>query len=262
MLDLQGDSNRAPVGPFEANLGRAKAIRDGWTAGRPDPGATVALLETLRKASADEASAEVVKQLNAGIAPGSLWDAVILCGNEMLLGRPGIVPLHAVTSANALHFVYQASGDDTTRKLALLQAAGWMPLFRGRIEGEPGVRLDQLEPAAPDSTGEEAVGEIFTLVGRDRQKAAAKAVGYIQRGGSPEDIYAAARRLIFHKANDSHQYKYGAASWEEWRLATDPKWQAPMAAAALAYFPSSELPNSPVMQRAAEAVQRVGAPSA
>jgi hypothetical protein len=257
MLDLQGDSNRAPVGPFEANLARAREIRDDWTAGKPDPGATTALLEALRSADPDEASAEVVKHLNAGVAPGSLWDAVVLHANEMLLRSPGIAPLHAVTSANALHFAHENSGDDTTRRLALLQAAGWMPLFRGRIQDDPALVLDRMETVAPASSGEEAVGEIFAKVGSDRRKAAAMAVDYIQKGGSPEDLFAAARRLIFHKANDSHQYKYGAAAWEEWRLATDPRWQAPLAAAALAYFPSSDLPDSPLMRRATDAVERV-----
>jgi hypothetical protein len=261
MLDLQGDANRAPVGPFESNLGRAKSIREDWTLGKPDPGATLALLQAFRTASPDDASAEVVRQLNAGVAAGSIWDAVLLYANEMLLRNPGIAPLHAVTSANALHFVFGASGDDTTRRLALLQAAGWMPLFRGRIQDDPSLLLDQMEPIAPGTSGAEAIGEIFSTVGRDRRQAAARAIGYVQAGGNPEDLYAAARRLIFHKANDSHQYKYGAASWEEARLATDPKWQAPLAAASLAYFPSSDLPNSPLMQRAADAIQRVGAPS-
>ena len=38
---------------------------------------------------------------------------------------------------------------------------------------------------------------------------------------------------IFHKGRDSHDYKYGAAAWEECVLASDPAWRAPLAAAVL-----------------------------
>ena len=44
------------------------------------------------------------------------------------------MPIHAVTSANSLHYIYGASGDPTTRRLALLQAVGWAALFRDRIK--------------------------------------------------------------------------------------------------------------------------------
>ena len=64
---------------------------------------------------------------------------MILSGSELLMRSPGIVAIHATTSANSLHYIYGASGDDTTRKLALLQAVGWQPLYRGRAKA----------PAAP-----------------------------------------------------------------------------------------------------------------
>ena len=77
---------------------------------------------------------------------------------------PGIVALHAVTSANALHFIFGASGDDTNRRLALLQAVGWQPMFRGRIKPGDGLAIDALEPKAPEATGDEAVGDIFATI--------------------------------------------------------------------------------------------------
>ena len=77
--------------------------------------------------SPEDASAEAAKLLNQGVSPDSLWDAVVLSGSELMMRSPGIVAIHATTSANALHYIYSASGDDTTRKLALLQAVGWQP---------------------------------------------------------------------------------------------------------------------------------------
>ncbi len=258
LLDQGGGEPKTPVGPFDANLANASKIREGWTLGKPDPGATRALLETLRHASPEDASAEVVASLNRGVAPQSLWDAVTLHAGELMMRAPGILPIHAVTSANALHYIFGASGDDRNRRLALLQAAGWQPLYRDMMRGKAEVAIDALEPRDPEAEGDEAIVEIFTDLGTDRPRAAAKALGYLGQGGSPEALFAAARRLIFHKGRDSHDYKFGAAAWEEFRLASDPKWQAPLVAAALFNFPDTATPDSPLMERARAAAHRVG----
>ena len=257
LLDLGRDQEKAPVGPYVVNLENAAKVRDGWQVGKPDPGATQALLAALRGATPEAASAEVVAALNRGVAPESLWDAVTLHAGELMMRNPGIIAIHAVTSANALHFIFGASGEDRTRKLALLQAAGWQPLYRNMVRSKSETAIDALQPLAPDASGDDAVGEVFAELGKDRNKAAAKALGYLARGGSPELLFAAARRLIFHKGRDSHDYKFGAASWEESRLACDPKWQGPLAASALFNFPSSGAPDSPLMNRAREAAKRV-----
>jgi hypothetical protein len=47
-----------------------------------------------------------------------------------MLQRPGIVAVHANTSANALHDASRQTRDPQTRRLLLLQAAAFMPLFR------------------------------------------------------------------------------------------------------------------------------------
>ena len=254
MLDLQGDKRPVAVGPYEANLANVKKIRDDWQLGRPDPGATRSLLATLREADTEAAPAEAVKLLNDGVAPGSLWDAVALAGNEWLTKNPGIVSLHAVTAGNALHYIFNASGDDANRRLALLQAVGWIPAYRDRIKVRQGVGLDALTPESVASKGDEAIAEVFDAVSGDRGLASRKVLGYLQSGGSTDKLFAAARRMIFHKGKDSHEYKYGAAVWEECLLATDPKWQAPLAAASMFYVPGSKTPDSPLMKRARAAV--------
>jgi hypothetical protein len=257
LLDLHGDSRHVPVGPYQANLENAKKIRDDWQTGKPDPGATRALLEAVRQSTPEAASAEVVRLLNEGAAAESLWDAVVLAGNEEMMRKPGIIALHAVTSANSLHYIYGASGDDTTRRLALLQAAGWQPLYRDRNKAAAGAKIDALDAPAPETQGEEAVGAIFADVNANRGKAAEKALGYLTHGGSSDLLFAAARRMIIHKGRDSHDYKYGAAAWEECVLASDPKWRAPLAAAMLFNLPGAKTPDSTLINRAREAVDRV-----
>jgi hypothetical protein len=259
MLDLQGDSRPRPVGPYEANLENAGKIREEWQNGRDDPGATSALLQAIRQATPEAASAEAVKMLNGGVSAGSLWDAAVLASCELMMHKPDILALHATTSTNALHYAFTASGDDTTRRLALLQAIGWQPMFRGRTKLTDSEGIDSLKvnPDLAISSGDEAVGEIFTTVNDDRKKAAAKTQAYLGRGGSSDLIFDAARRMIFHKGAESHQYKYGAALAEEFLWSTEPKWRGQIAATSMFYLPGAKSPDSPLMNRAREAVATV-----
>ena len=63
--------------------------------------------------------------------------------------------------------------------------------------------------------------------------------------------------MIFHKGKDSHDYKYGAAAWEECLLAADPKWRTPLTAAMMFNLPGAGAPDSPLMKQAREAVANV-----
>jgi hypothetical protein len=259
LLDLQGDSRPRPVGPYEANLENAGKIREEWRNGRDDPGATSALLQAIRQATPEAASTEAVRMLNDGVSAGSLWDAAVLASCELMMHKPDILALHATTSTNALHYAFTASGDDTTRRLALLQAIGWQPMFRGRtkLTDSEGIDVLKVNPDLAISSGDEAVGEIFTTVNEDRKKAAAKAQAYLGRGGSSDLIFDAARRMIFHKGAESHQYKYGAALAEEFLWSTEPKWRGQIAATSMFYLPGAKSPDSPLMNRAREAVAAV-----
>ncbi len=65
--------------------------------------------------------------------------------------QPGIVGMHCVTSANALHFAYQTSGNDETRKLVTARKpASFLPMFRQAMVGRgklADLRIDTLEKA-------------------------------------------------------------------------------------------------------------------
>ena len=74
VLDLQRDTNRAAVGPYEANLENVKKIRDGWQVGKADPAAARDLLEALRTASAEEASAAVT----SGLSTAGPWSVSVV----------------------------------------------------------------------------------------------------------------------------------------------------------------------------------------
>ena len=142
--------------PWRRNQERAARIKDDWTGGKPDAAASADLLATLRTGSDDDACEQVVELLNRGVAPQSVWDALFDAAGELLMRQPGIVALHAVTSTNALHFAFQASGDDQTRRLLLLQNAAFLPMFREAMGGRGKVgdaRIDELEPVATSEGG-------------------------------------------------------------------------------------------------------------
>ncbi len=255
LLDLQGDSRRVAVGPYEANLKTASTIRDDWSTGRDDPGATHMLLEALRSATPEAASNEAAKILNSGVSPGSVWDAVLLSAAELLYNAPGIIPIHATTASNALHYIFNASGDDLTRRLALLQAVGWQPMYRDRMKLKNPIAIDSLKTDEKHAqTSEESVAALFDAAAADKQKGGARAAQFLSGGGQLAPIFDAARRLIFQKGRDSHDYKYGAAICEEVIAAAHTSSQAPLVAAAMAQFPSAKAPDSPLILKARDAL--------
>ncbi len=147
--------------PWRENLKRAAEFGDKWQTGKPTPEATTAVLDAIRTGSASDAAAVVTQQIKKGVHPSSLWDGVLLGAAELLMRAPGIVGIHCVTSANALYYAYGHTGNDETRRMMLLQAASFQPLFR-KAMGDRNtklaeLRLDKLEPADLKTTGAEAV---------------------------------------------------------------------------------------------------------
>jgi hypothetical protein len=246
LLNHEGGGN--PVGrdekadrPGRRNQERAARIKEGWTDGKPDATASAELLATLRSGSDDDACDQVVELLNRGIAPQSVWDACFDGAGELLLRQPGIVSLHAVTSTNALHYAYQNSGDDQTRRALLLQNAAFLTLFREALGSRGKVaqaRIDQLEPMATAESGPGALDEIFADATRNKMNAARKALAYLQAEHQAEPLLIAARRLIFQKGDDAHDYKFSSAVLEDY-YNVSPVWRDRYLAASLVLLPGS-----------------------
>src|SRR5262249_20735012 len=116
-------SDLEPDRPWRDNLKRATRIRGDWQRGKADPQAAAELLAALRKGDQTEGPQAVVEMLNKGIDPACVWDGLFLMAGELLMRQPGIVGLHCVTSTNALHYAYTASGNDETRRMLMLQTA-------------------------------------------------------------------------------------------------------------------------------------------
>jgi hypothetical protein len=160
---------------------------------------------------------------------------------------PGILSLHASTFGNAVHYLWDHAGDDETRRLLLLQNAAFLPLFRGNAK-DKGIRIDKLEPLKPEGSGPDALGEIFSDVSKDKLQAARKVLGWLADNPDPAPLAAAARRLVFTKGRDSHDYKFSSAVFEDCRHLTPP-WRDRFLAASVFNLRGSQDSDSSLVQR-------------
>jgi hypothetical protein len=244
--DLQADR------PFRENLPLVKQVREGWLDGKPDADASKELLLASRSGSPSDAGALVLKLLNKGVAPQSLFDAMYNGAGELLMQAPGILSLHAMTFTNAIHYSWQRVRNDETRRLLLLQNAAFLPLYRGNRE-DKGIHIDTLEPLTPTAQGDEAVAEIFSDIGTDRLMAARKMLGYLKDNPSPKPFADAARRLIFLKGTNSHDYKFSSAVLEDYEHLAPP-WRDRLLASSVFYLRSSAEKDNELVQRTRSAL--------
>jgi hypothetical protein len=244
--------------PWRENLKRAGKMRPDWFQGKPAEGAARDLVAALRTASPSDASEKVVELLNKGVAPASVWDGLFLRAGELLMQQPGIAGLHCVTSTNALHYAFTASGNDQTRRMLVLQGAAFLTMFRqamlGRGKLNEALKIDTLEKAELKATGAEAVEEIMADVSKDKVEAARKVLALLDgNGAAPEGLMTAARRLIFLKGSDSHDYKFSSAALEDFYHAT-PAWRKRYLASSVFWLKGSGDKDNNLVKRARAAL--------
>ncbi len=246
--DLPGRRNAEALAGFDRE----------WRGGRVDGGATRALLATLRTGGAEEASAHALELLGSGVGAASVFDALHLAAGELLMRQPGIVALHAVTTTNALRYAFDTAADDAARQFALLQNASFLPLFRDAMGGRGEVRearIDRFE-AAPETEakpGPETLEAVLADIGRDRAAAGSRLLGYLERGGDRAAYADAARRLIFLKGTNSHDYKFSSAIFED-DAKLSPEWRARYLAATTYQLRGSSAKDNGLAARAERAL--------
>ena len=83
-------------------------------------------------------------------------------------------------------------------------------------------RLTELE----GQIGDMAIEEVLADISKDRMTAARKVMALVENDPAHmEALMTAARRLIFSKGRDSHDYKFSSAALEDYYHATAP-WRA------------------------------------
>jgi hypothetical protein len=198
------------------NLGLLKKIRSDWQIGEASGDAMKEMLTALRDGTPEQACDKAVELLNRRVAPQSLWDACFQHAGELLMRKPGILSLHSVTTTNALHYAWQHTFNDETRRFLLLQNVAFLPMFRNAAGAKEGIKIDELAPAELVADKAPGVEEIFAEVSRDKALAARQALAHLRATGDGTGFIQAAQRFIYLKGTDSHDYKFSSAVLEDY----------------------------------------------
>ena len=224
-----------------------------WKEGRRDDGARNDLVRTLREVEELDAGRAAVDLLKGGVSTDSIWEALFATAAELVLRRPAVVPVHALTSANAFHYAFRHAQTETTQLLALLQSAAFMPAFRRGIGNRRAdLRIEELEPLSASGSGAEALRAAFSELPQDRTSGARRALHYLQRGGSADRLVASARRQLARNGRRAHEFKFTEAALENYREMAPTAWRDRVLAASMAYFVGSATAPSPVAREALE----------
>ena len=217
-----GDNDLAADRPWRHNQKLASRIKGELPDGAADSDSTRELVRSLRTCSATQASDVVVDMFNKKVSVQSVTDGLYLAAVELLLRQRGIIAMHAVTTTNALQYAFRqltsGGGHEETRRLLLLQNASFLPMFRDAMRGRGQVgdaAIDELQPVRT-STGTEGLDDIYDDVGRNHFQAAGKTLDWLNAGNDGKSFIDAARRLIFLKGNNSHDYKFSSATLEDY----------------------------------------------
>jgi hypothetical protein len=141
----------------------------------------------------------------------------------------------------------------------MLQAASFLPMFRARMNNLPeNPRVDTFEQADLVGQGQAAIDNIFATIRVNgtaaeqhaaKLMAARKTLALLQN--HPEQMVpmlATARRLIFAKGTDSHDYKFSSACLEDFYNVT-PAWRNRFMAASVFWLKGTNSNDAPVLQR-------------
>lgn len=259
LLNHTGDpnpanSNLAVDQPWRENEKRIAKIPASWLNGDADGQITTDLIESLRDATATDAGAVAASMLADGASAQSLWDGVFVSAGELLMRQPGIVGLHSLTTSNAVHFLWENASDEALRKRLMLQACSFLPLFResSRDRGKlADHRIDRFAEAEPN--GDAELSAILEDISGDRLRAADQLHRYLSAGGDATEFVDQARRLIFLKGRDSHDYKFSSAVLEDYRHVS-PQWRNQFLATSVFNLKGSKSADNGLVDRARAAL--------
>ena len=264
MLNHSGEPNPAtsdlePDRPWRHNDMLVKKLDAAWRDGQTNDDATLESIKMFREADSSAASERFAALLNKGVAPQSLWDAMFLSAGELLARQPGIVPLHALTTSNAVHYLYQTTRDEKLQQKLLLQNAAFLTLFReaarrrGRLVD---VQIDLFASFDLQDDDSDARRDlILRNISSKPNQAAQDVMTYLNNGGDAEELLDAARLMVFFKGNNSHDYKFSSAVLEDY-YHVSPAWRDRYLAASVYKLRGMGGRDNPLVERTRAALNR------
>jgi hypothetical protein len=263
LLNHTGESNPAQSDldadrPWRENAGKVDRLPKSWLGGKPDDAVPTELFLTFRSETSSAAAETAVAALARGVAPQSIWDGVFVGAGELLMRQPGIIGLHGLTTANAMHYLWRTVANDRLRRQLLLQACAFNPMFRdsAKSRGKLGDQtIETLQPVSPEATGKEAIAEILRDVSQNKMRAASKVESFLSSGGKSHNLVNAARRILFLKGRDAHDYKFNSAVLEDYSHVS-PAWRNRFLALSVFNLKGSGDPDSDLVNRIRSALQQ------
>ena len=247
------DNDLAPDRPWRRNLvlaAQPELAKESKDAGDNGAGAISEILAVLREGSDEDASRAVDEATRRGVPDEQLWSGIFLAAGDLMLKQSGIISVHANTGVNALHYAYRHLGDPRTRRLMLLQAAAFLPLFRDLLGGERRrLRIDTLEALDQDADPGSTLEDIFATVSLDRVDAARKTLGYLAAGGAEPPFLRLARRYVVERNTGYHDYKFAEAAFANAAAMQSP-WRERYLAASVPYLNGSADKANETVRRA------------
>ncbi len=259
LLNHQGESNpsdnqHAADLAWRVNEPRATELGEDWNKGQLDDKFTRELIQEGRTAAPANISELVASAMLNGVGPQSVWDGVFMSAMELLMRQPGIVGLHGLTTANAVRFIYDNTDDELLKRKLLLQASSFNPYFRESAKGR-----GQLSPMNYDTWEEKATDEkpdvesIIAEISSNKLDASMLVRKYLSQGGAPAPLIDEARRQIFLRGRNAHDYKYSSAVLEDFSHLS-PTWRDDYLALSVFSLKGSNDRQSPLVERTRAAI--------
>ena len=255
LLNHVGESNPAKSNhnvdePWKQNFDLAKRLPQDWIQGETAEGTTSQIVTGFRRWKPLEAGKEIAELLNGQVSLQSVVDGIYLAGSELMMRQPGIISLHSLTTTNAIQYLANTVQDDSLRRRLILQNASFLPFFLQsmRDRGPVNEKVTPFEDEALPETLMSA-SQIFESLGINPDVAYLNTRALLKDDPSQFTNYISeARRLIFLKGTDSHDYKYSSAIMEDIQRLS-PRWQPDFAAACIYKLRSPQQPTTTLVTR-------------
>lgn len=252
---LYTDGGGRRVEGWETARELAAGFPSGWKKGENRPATSVELLRELRGLDPEASQRKVVEALAAGVGLSSVWDGLRLHAAEVFHRRSVVAerrhgPVHPVTELNAFAYIHRTTRDETMRRVALLQAAGWIARLRDDLVGLFGEQrdgtLDTLGAAGGDAV---SIDEVFARPSEDAARVAIES-----RDDGVERYLELLRGHLYERAFQDHQYKFVAALHEE-ASTLHPSLRSRFLAPAITYVPAGRDEESEMSRRSRRALR-------
>lgn len=217
----EGDGNPAKADfaadqPWRETPQLAAKFAHNWQAGELNAQTTKQLIESFRTVDPNDAMSSAAEALASGVGAQSIWDAVFVGGGELLMRQPGIVALHGLTSANAIHYLYQNVSSDELRRRLLLQNCAFNCMFREAAQGRGNLNSVTYQSwTEQNNDAPHGIEEVIANISRNKMTASIQVREYLKEGGDAHGLIDEARRQVFLRGKNAHDYKYTSAVLED-----------------------------------------------